>query len=188
MRRVYRFKSRWARAAWLVCWASLLTSIGRGEGAASTISAEYRLFGSICLLIETDPSAVPIQELDRNAIYSQVSNHIKERLQTQKADYPVQIGRSCFRNTITQPNQLSLWLHLTIARAPEPANLIVASIILHTYYGSEQKSPHDFPTAIAFCRAAEPLAPCLAKGITSYLDETLFPAIDKAKRAIGETR
>ena len=176
------------RFGWLR-WSALVTAILISQSAhATSLAREYDQFRSVCSLVEFEASPKLEGIFDRILVNKYVSEKVAARLQERGLDYPVEFGRQCFRRTITEPRQLTLWFVVSLADGPSNTPTIVSALILHSFYQDMHKSPHEFPTKISFCPPGGDISICVANYVVAYFDSTVLISVDRIQEMRKEGR
>ncbi|WP_156434577.1 hypothetical protein [Bradyrhizobium lablabi] len=170
-------------------WFALGTAILVSQSAhAHSIAHEYDLFRSICSLVEFEASPKLEGTFDRILVNKYVSEKVAARLQDRGLDYPVEFGRQCFRRTITEPRQLTLWFVASLAEGPSDSPTVASALIVHSFYQDMHKSPHEFPTKIVFCPSGADISICVANHVVAYFDSTVLMIVDRIQELRKEGR
>ena len=152
-----------------------------GSASSSSFPAYFSIFKSVCLLMEIDSrSATKIEQSSLQAASKFAAAHIHSALQKTGFERPVEIGRNCFRRTLSHPHEISLWFVASVRELPEKETTAI-SMLMHLYYGSNAPSPHEFPTEVSFCGNRSPLSECLSTAAIRYFDESVAPIFRRGK-------
>jgi hypothetical protein len=161
-----------------IAGAILAASVSTAD--ASSVTSKYKSFRSICVLFELDQSTKAPERIDRETVSKSAASQIQKRLRGIGLDRPIETGRQCFRRTETRPFELSLWFFASLNNVPT-SRVAAISLTVHSYYGDETPSPHEYPTTVAFCEDNAELSDCLSNHLSDYFDQNLLSLFNRGR-------